>query len=394
MKVGTLTLHIPFNYGNALQMLSLHKYLLEQGYDAEVLNHWHLPNQDEVAWYCNRRKSAKGILGIIVETLCGARVFSQIRKERKIQSWLSRMFRWSSEFGDDKIFPSQDVRHDAIIVGSDQVWNPKYSKSDFYLMESFSDSVKKIAYAASMGGDQFPKDKIAHYSRALNKFAHISTRESSSVRICKEILDVPAVLVCDPVFLHSREEWCRILGVADKKVPRDELMIYLVSPSFNSLRKDVVRIARESGKKINLFSFQWSPLRRPSLRNPLKFIKDVLSQYSTRVAFGRYNIIHHMDATPDEFVRCLAETNGLITDSFHGMVLATIFEKPCNVAIGTDPERKQMSARLLNFTSEFGDPTVVTDSPDLAAMKKLSVSQKLIDLIESSKAWLKDSIND
>ena len=36
MKVGTLTLHLPFNYGNALQMLSFHRYLREQGYDADV----------------------------------------------------------------------------------------------------------------------------------------------------------------------------------------------------------------------------------------------------------------------------------------------------------------------------------------------------------------------
>ena len=40
MKIGTLTLHLPFNYGNALQMFSQHCYLLEQGYDVGNGSNW------------------------------------------------------------------------------------------------------------------------------------------------------------------------------------------------------------------------------------------------------------------------------------------------------------------------------------------------------------------
>jgi hypothetical protein len=39
MKIGTLTLHNANNYGAVLQAYALHKYLLESGFDVEIVDY-------------------------------------------------------------------------------------------------------------------------------------------------------------------------------------------------------------------------------------------------------------------------------------------------------------------------------------------------------------------
>ena len=102
----------------------------------------------------------------------------------------------------------------------------------------------------------------------------------------------------------------------------------------------------------------------------------------------------HLSATPPEFVACIARSDGLFTDSFHGMMFATVFEKKCNVMIGDHEERQQMSARLRNFTKDYGNHEILTPTFDPAAMRRLRITPKLQALIEHSKLWLKQAIED
>ena len=75
------------------------------------------------------------------------------------------------------------------------------------------------------------------------------------------------------------------------------------------------------------------------------------------------------------------------------MMFATIFGKKCNVIIGEHEERQQMSARLRNFTKDFGRPEILTAKPDVSAMRELSVTPKLQALVDFSKRWLKEAID-
>lgn len=75
------------------------------------------------------------------------------------------------------------------------------------------------------------------------------------------------------------------------------------------------------------------------------------------------------------------------------MMFATIFEKTCNVVVGEHAERQQMSARLRDFTRDFGRPEILTARPDVEAMRPLSVTPRLKELIECSKSWLKEALS-
>ena len=393
MKIGTLTLHLPFNYGNALQMFSLHKYLLEQGYDAEVLSHWYYTNRDEVLELHHRANSVRGFMRLLLDCFFFPDVFWQYKRESKLLKWLAEKIIWSRETGATGEFNPSRLPHDIVIAGSDQIWNPIHKTSKFFLLPTFPDSIKKIAYAASMGTDTFIDLETDYFSKSMKRFADISVREESAVRICKEKLGVDATLVCDPTLLHTKEEWCQLLSLKLPKRVYKNLVVYLVTPDFKTKWRELVLLAKQSKARVHFFAFQWSQkMPRFSLSHPLRSMKSSVKSFIKRVIMYWSGVRLHLSATPTEFVRHIANSAGVLTDSFHGMMFATIFEKRCNVVVGKHAERQQMSARLRDFAKEFGEPEILTERFNLDAMRPLRITPKLGKLISFSKKWLRDAI--
>lgn len=395
MKIGTLTLHLPFNYGNALQMFSLHRYLLEQGYDAEVLSHWYYKNKDEVLGLHNKVKGIRGFFRLFVDSLMVPGVVCQYWRERKLSKWLDNNIEWSRESGVTGEFDPDKLPHDIVIAGSDQIWNPIHRTSKFFLLTDFPTRIKKIAYAASMGTDKFVDSEVGFFSNAMKRFSSISVREKSAVAICENLLGQKATLVCDPTLLHTKEQWIKLLGLRLLRRPTDDLVIYLVTPDYKAKWKVLVDVARASRRKVHFFAFQWSQLMPHfSLRHPLKGLMQLVKSVAKRLIMFSAGVRLHLSATPTEFVQCIANSSGVLTDSFHGMMFATIFEKKCNVMVGTHSERQQMSARLRNFTKDFGNPEILTPTFDVAAMKQLGITSKLQEMISFSKVWLRRAIEE
>ena len=388
MKIATLTLHLPFNYGNALQMFSLHRYLLEQGYEAEVLSHWYFEDQNEILYYHNLlRNNAWRKLLFLLRCLLFNGQWTQFLRETNIKRWQDKSIHWSEVTGANSHFPTDKLKYDAIVVGSDQIWNPVHRTSDFFLLGDFPATIRKIAYAASFGGSDFPENRREFFQRHLKGFNAISVRESSAVDIL-HTMNLDSTLVCDPTLLHTREEWCGLLGIQPDLEAKPELMMYFVTPSHRVLWKEACRVAQESKKKVHVYVFSWSHLTDCRWR-PLRVgLRRCLTNLYIRSRLFFAGVRLHFAADPTEFVRRIASTEGLITDSFHGMMFATIFGKKCNVVIGTHPERQQMSARLRNFISEYSNPEILTEKPDLQAMRPLGISSGLLTLIQKSKAWL------
>ena len=395
MKIATLTLHLPFNYGNALQMFSLHRYLLEQGYDAEVLSHWYYKNKDEVLLLHHKYMGLRSWLHFALDALMFSGTISQYRREGKLNKWLTDNIRWSRESGPTGEFNPSNLPHDTIIVGSDQVWNPIHASSGFFLLPDFGDRFRKIAYAASMGTDTFVEEKRDLFKKNLERFSAISVRESSATEMLKSLFDIDATLVCDPTLLHTKDEWLGLLNIGKAPKTTKHYVVYLVTPDFKTRWRELIRLARQTNRKIHFFAFQWSQTMPSfSVRHPVKSLSHAARNIMKRLLLFIAGIRLHLSATPPEFVASIARSDGLFTDSFHGMMFATIFEKKCNVVIGAHKERQQMSARLRNFTKDYGNPEILTPTFDPAAMQRLGITPKLQELIGHSKLWLKQAIED
>ena len=108
---------------------------------------------------------------------------------------------------------------DAIVVGSDQVWRPKYFKDKIenaFLDFAKSWNIKRIAYAASFGTDEWeyaPK-QTKRCGELLKLFDFVSVREMSGINLCATHFDLGAKLEPDPTMLLTTEDYMRLFEVA------------------------------------------------------------------------------------------------------------------------------------------------------------------------------------
>src|SRR5690606_16230515 len=100
------------------------------------------------------------------------------------------------------------------VIGSDQVWNYGISQhfgKAFYL--DFTESTKRrISYAASFGHskDFTPIEEVPVISALMRRFHAISVREDSGVKIARDVYQVPATQVAEPIFLLDTQHYLEL----------------------------------------------------------------------------------------------------------------------------------------------------------------------------------------
>ncbi len=388
MKIGTLTVHLPANYGNALQMLSLQRYIISLGHSSQVLNHWCKKNRGEISfWHQYCEASVFNRLMFIVACMTWTFKFFAYKRESKLVRWLEKHIKWSEAKGWGGSFPVSDLKIDALVVGSDQVWNSNCEFVKFFMLPDFADSVKKIAYAASFNSGAFPNEDLEFYKRSFGRFHRISVREASSLPIMERKFGFTPALVCDPSLLHSKEEWINILELKKKKM-RPYNVCYIVSPQGRSYYPDLVRLAKETRKKLYVFVYDCMDI---NIRNH-SFFRTIFSMIYSRVKLFLSGVRLRLSADPTDFVQYLSACDTLFTDSFHGLMFGTIFEKKCNVVIGSDKDRQDMKAKLVDFINNYCDKSMLSEKFDPLAAKPVFISPNLSAFISYSKKWLQEAI--
>lgn len=186
---------------------------------------------------------------------------------------------------------------DVVVVGSDQVWRPKYNDhlEDMFLRFVASPSVKKVAYSASFGVDKWEFDSIqtARCSRLAKKIHAISVREDSGVHLCKDCLGVDAIRTLDPTMLLTKDDYFEI---CENEVCSKEKFVGAYFIDMNDRKK------------------------------------SILSQVSRSLGITEKSIIgvsqNYSSATVNEWLAMFRDADFIVTDSFHGTVFSILFHKP------------------------------------------------------------------
>ena len=118
-KIGILTFHGVLNHGAVLQAYALNKFLNCNGADSEVINYspWYF------AWQVHR--PAKGFSKSILK-------FKRILKFRRFE----RNHLNISKVKYRNLSSLSNLKYDALVCGSDQVWNKEITKGEIDLMVS------------------------------------------------------------------------------------------------------------------------------------------------------------------------------------------------------------------------------------------------------------------
>ncbi|MDY6402563.1 MAG: polysaccharide pyruvyl transferase family protein [Bacteroidales bacterium] len=211
MRIGIITQPLTTNYGGILQNYALQYVLKEEGHDVFTFD---LGRYNILDWAILLAK-------IIVNKLLGKKVVFPMtpslnkRREAPLRQFVKEHI---------NLIEPRTVRPknrsvaqyglDCLIVGSDQVWRPRYTLhiSDMFISFYPKDDVLKLSYAASFGTDiwEFSKSETSTCKQLVKKFKGVSVRENSGVRLCKEFLGVNATHVLDPTLLLQSSEYCKL----------------------------------------------------------------------------------------------------------------------------------------------------------------------------------------
>ena len=128
----------------------------------------------------------------------------------------------------------------AFVVGSDQVWRPKYNEGhldEMYLSFTRKMDVKRIAYAASFGTDkwEYSQKQTVAYKQLVSRFNLITVREDSAVKLCVERFGINSYHVLDPTMLLTKEDYKQIVFQSNTSISPGNLFYYILDPNEEKL---------------------------------------------------------------------------------------------------------------------------------------------------------------
>ena len=249
--------------------------------------------------------------------------------------------------------------YDVIIAGSDQVLNPYFllhgerGLTPTYFL-GFRFDGKKIAYAVSFGCTDYPKDAAEYAKGLIGNFEHMSVRENSGADIVRA-WGVDAVsVVPDPTALMPREFYLQL--AEPQGVPTQDytylFFIRNIKERISALREVITGAIRWNNSDGNYSMERW-------LRN-------------------------------------IYESNGIVTDSFHAMMMALKLEVPFVVIteqmgnVGMNDRFYSLLERL-HLLDRVVDKEHIGDAPLILAKKIEWV--KVRALLEEYKSVGVDFLN-
>lgn len=291
MKIGILTFHNTCNYGAMLQAYGLQSVLQDLGHEASIVDY-------KNAAVTEREEVIKPAISLLLSNprrYCVER-YSYPRRKRRSEAF--------KRFADEHLAvgaPMESVTdiidgYDAVVVGSDQVWNMRLTGNDltYFLEGAQSSDVKVISYAASFGAAAFPSEYAERCGSAISGFDAISVRELQGVQLVRELTGRDAQLVLDPTLLVERETWLRMA-----KEPKSEAGSYVLVYTVAE-REKTLAFARDAAKELGC------EMRVIGVSNPF-LLKKARSLN---------------DATVEEFLGLIRGAALVVTSSFHGMALS------------------------------------------------------------------------
>src|SRR5438270_3129543 len=192
-KVGVLTFHKCINYGSYWQARCLVEALTARGHQVELLDH---------DCRCVRRAEAKCALQPKLPERTPRRELRHYRlKTRKFIDAFAALPR-SRRFSLHE--PQSAGEYDAIVVGSDEVWNfrhPWYGSKPIFFGDGLR-TERLISYAASFGNHSAWDGIHPDWARKLGRFSAISVRDENSWHLVRNGIDREPEIVLDPCLLH------------------------------------------------------------------------------------------------------------------------------------------------------------------------------------------------
>lgn len=383
MKICILTQPLHTNYGGLLQAYALQKVLRDMGHDVVTDKNGAKQPMSILFritrfWYHLIKKYIIGDIRFNPFLF----LFGFYDKGDHFKAVISRN---TNRFIDNHIVtvdffagknaPSKSMlmQFDALVVGSDQIWRPKYSYTPAYFLD-FTEGIdiKRISYAASFGNDTFEeyaKNVLNICTIAAKRFDAISVREDSGVELCKKYFGVEAVHLVDPTLLLSKDDYLDLIEEDDKHEQENILTCYVLDKS-----EEKHNIIKEIADRLNLSLLYVKPERSYEI--------------------GCNNLEQCAYPSVSKWLASFRDANFVVTDSFHGTVFSIIFNKPFIAIVN----KERGASRFVSLLKLFGLENRLISSLDdinediFSIIDFNIINNRKCELIKKSKQFLNASL--
>lgn len=334
-KVAIVTLyHKNYNFGGQLQAYALQKVVESYGFDCKVVDY--IPEN-------NLKKKIKvfSLKTIIPRVLSKCQMKFHLMTNKKLLNGVNNkkilfnkfmdMIPHTSEY-DKETFSEICNSFDYWIVGSDQVWNPKFLNgydASIYLLESVTG--KKIAYAASSGIPIYTEEQKKILKKALPYFSAISLREIWLSNAISDIISKQTSVVLDPTLLLDSVDWYKL--TLQPRINDKFAFVYLVL-SCDDTKKNIYDYCKKNGLKMVIV---------PHAQNWYKSADE------------KYYDVQALEIGPKEWLGYIKNAEVIFTDSFHATAFSINFHKKfLSFEYLSDDENKNNCSRKYSLLNQLG----------------------------------------
>lgn len=344
MRIGILSLPLHDNYGGILQAYALQIILEDMGHDVVFFDRCRiikLPFTTKLYHYTIR--IIKRILLNSNHAIRYDKAYNypiEVMRQYTYPFLLKHMKRIELSGSYSAL---KERRLDAIVVGSDQVWRPRYfwhaPLSDAFLAFAKDWDIKRISYAASFGSEEweYTPEQTTECGDLLRRFDAVSVRESSAVSLCKEYFNVDAQHVLDPTMLLDAAHYITLFQQEATPKSEGDLMCYILD---SSEEKEALVQSFASTYSLTPFS--------------------VNSKYEVPDA----PLEEKIQPPVEKWLRGFYDAKYVITDSFHACVFSILFKKPF-IVYGN---KHRGMARFQSLLAMFGLEDRLVTTPEEASV--------------------------
>ncbi|MCM1218488.1 MAG: polysaccharide pyruvyl transferase family protein [Lachnospiraceae bacterium] len=332
MKIGILTLPLHTNYGGILQAYALQTILERMGHEVKVID---ISHKVVLKWYKAPLSYVRRFFSLFTSHPIPIFFEQKLNRERSLAQINTRPFinRYIHSYCVNYYNNINEKDFDAYVVGSDQIWRPVYVKNlrkgacieEAYLQFAREWEVKRIAYAASFGTDEweYTDDETRNCMQLIKKFDMVSVREASGVRLCKEYFEMNAFHVLDPTMLLDKADYVKLFEQAETPKSNGDLLIYVLDET-----SETTTLIKHVSEKYNMIPFRTN----------------------VEVENKKLPIEQRIQLPLDQWLRGFYDAKLVVTDSFHACVFSILFRKPF-IVVGN---KKRGLARFHSLLSMFG----------------------------------------
>ena len=314
IKVCTITHHTVPNFGAVMQAYALQKALDKLEVENEILNYKSM--RVEKIYYRSFKlcDNTKDRIKFFLHTF-------QRKRYKKFDNFVMKNLRLSKEYYKENLQEANN-EYDLFIAGSDQVWNLNIHIGDTsYMLDFLDDNSKKGSYAASFGYSKIPEKYHDVTASLLNKFSYLLLREKTGISIIESLnINKNPKLVIDPTLLLDKKDYLHLIKY--KKKGKYILFYDLINSD------SMMSFAYDLSKKTNLD------------------IWNINTSFKKKKKMKNLSLVG-----PEDFISLIANSEYVITSSFHGIIFSMIFEK--NFYFALNKNNVNNNSRIIDLSNLF-----------------------------------------